>query len=149
MKKLLSVLLVLVFCFSACSQQAQTSEEPQEEQSVTAQKSADVTLDGYWSDGDRLLTIEGDKILIEFWGDSYVGTVDTDAKTITFHNTDLDNDSNVVGDTVYSYDFIGGNLVLTTESEHNRISWDETLTFKSYDPDATADSDESTEDKSE
>lgn len=126
MRKSLILLLIatLMLMLASCGASQPESSESDEYELETGLDDYDteeipsgdyVDIDGKWQGEDNgdpyYVYIEDGKMLMEFFGDSMVGEVNEADKTITFEEAGKT--------TIFDYDVIGGQLVLTVNPEKN------------------------------
>ena len=129
MKKLSIMLLavILIFCFTACGGKKtesldESNSEPATEEVIDETVEDELiedSIEGKWEGKDNgdpyYLYIEDGKALMEFFGESYTGTINEDNMEMTFTFT-IDGESK---ETIFDYETIGGQLVLSVDPEKN------------------------------
>lgn len=148
MKKLITLTIAMMLLLTACGSGASTQQTDTGSTDSTVSKlfTSD-SIEGEWSDGwGTLITIEGDTALIEHMGD-YLGSVDTDAKTITIKDGAHNNDYETTGDATFSYQLINDKLVLDQidGDDYNILGLDKTYSYTRYEPEAQKEGGEESE----
>lgn len=139
MKKLISFIsiLVLILSLTACSGGNTSTDSADNGGDIEANQSnqeSNVSLEGEWIHGVTLMTIEGDTVLVESFGEPHLGSVDKATQTITIKDGLEDDSYNVIGDAVFKYQFIKDKLVITQEGDEgiNCFGYDKTFSFRPY-----------------
>ena len=106
--------------FVSCGKQTANQQDEQKSNSTVEDfESGADSIDGKWQGEDNgdpyYLYIEDGKVLMDFFGDAYKGVVDEENKTITMDYT-ADGETK---ETVFDYDTIGEQLVLSVDPEKN------------------------------
>ena len=124
------MMLMLMLTMASCGEKKTELEKERDEiAKLVEEHNAQTTEQGKWLGDHFVMSIDGESVLVDDYND-YVGTIDTQAKTITLKKA-----ASGDKDVTFDYQIISGQLVMTTEAEDNRLGYHDTYSLnRAYPP---------------